>query len=65
MKQTLTQTTVAGMLWMVYGKVALILTASAMFLGADGQWMLGTLRTFIRKLRPAPVAEPAAAVPVE
>jgi hypothetical protein len=42
---------------------SLILTAPAIFLGADGQWMLETLRTFIRRLRPA--VEPAAAVTVE
>jgi PST family polysaccharide transporter len=44
---------------------ALILTAPAVFLGADGQWMLETLRTFLRRLRPAPAVEPAAAVTVE
>jgi hypothetical protein len=44
---------------------ALILTAPTIFLGADGQWMLETLRTFIRRLRPAPAVEPAAAVTVE
>jgi O-antigen/teichoic acid export membrane protein len=44
---------------------ALILTAPPIFLGADGQWMLETLRTFIRRLRPAPAVEPAAAVTVE
>ena len=45
--------------------VGLILAAPATFLGADGQWMLGTLRTYLRRLRPAPVAEPAAAVTAE
>jgi len=43
--------------------LGLILSAPATFLGADGQWMLGTLRTYLRRLRPAPpVAEPAAVV---
>jgi PST family polysaccharide transporter len=44
---------------------SLILTAPATFLGADGQWMLETLRTFLRRLRPAPVGDPAAAVTAE
>ncbi|HET9707219.1 MAG TPA: lipopolysaccharide biosynthesis protein [Gemmatimonadales bacterium] len=43
----------------------LILAAPTTFLGADGQWMLGTLRTYFRRLRPMPVAEPAAAMSVE
>jgi O-antigen/teichoic acid export membrane protein len=37
----------------------LIVLAPTLFLGKDGQWMLETLRTFIRKFRPVPVAEPA------
>jgi PST family polysaccharide transporter len=44
---------------------ALILTAPGIFLGADGQWMLDTLRTYIRKLRPAPVAAPVPVVMAE
>jgi len=46
--------------------LGLILSAPATFLGADGQWMLGTLRTYLRRLRPAPpVVEPAAVVSAE
>ena len=45
--------------------LGLILAAPATFLGADGQWMLGTLRTYVRRLRPAPAVEPAAAVTAE
>jgi O-antigen/teichoic acid export membrane protein len=45
--------------------LGLILVAPATFLGADGQWMLGTLRTFLRRLRPAPVAGPATAMVAE
>jgi PST family polysaccharide transporter len=45
--------------------VSLMRAAPGTFLGADGQWMLDTLRTFIRRLRPTPVVEPAGAVTVE
>jgi PST family polysaccharide transporter len=40
----------------------LIFRAPATFLGADGQWMLETMRSFIRKLA-RPVSAPAAAAP--
>ena len=49
-KRNLTQTTVA---------------APDIFLGADGQWMFETLRTFIRRLRPTPAVEPVVAVAAE
>ena len=45
--------------------MGLILAAPATFLGADGQWMLGTLRTYVRRLRPALAIEPTAAVTAE
>lgn len=45
--------------------LGLAIGAPATFLGTDGQWMLETLRTFIRRLRPAPVVEPAAAMTAE
>ena len=44
---------------------SLMLAAPSTFLGADGQWMLETLRTFIRRLRPAPAVEPVLAVAAE
>lgn len=43
--------------------LALILRAPATFLGPDGQWMLETMRSFLRKLRGAPSPKPAAATP--
>jgi hypothetical protein len=45
--------------------LALILAAPATFLGADGQWMLGTLMTSLRRLRPVRVAAPVAVVTAE
>jgi O-antigen/teichoic acid export membrane protein len=45
--------------------LALILAAPATFLGADGQWILGTLLTYVRRLRPARVAAPVAVVTAE
>lgn len=45
--------------------LGLMLVAPATFLGADGQWMLGALRTFLRRLRPAPVTGPATAMAAE
>ncbi|HET7248694.1 MAG TPA: lipopolysaccharide biosynthesis protein [Gemmatimonadales bacterium] len=45
--------------------LALMLAAPGTFLGADGQWMLETLRTFIRRLRPEPAASPAVAMTAE
>ena len=43
----------------------LVFRAPVVFLGADGQWMLDTMRNFIRKLRPAPAAPQAAVTAVE
>jgi len=43
--------------------VALVLLAPATFLGSDGQWVLGTMKKFAHKFRPAP--RPAAAPAVE
>jgi PST family polysaccharide transporter len=43
----------------------LVVLAPSVFLGQDGQWMLETMGTFVRKVRPAPAAAPAAAVSVE
>jgi O-antigen/teichoic acid export membrane protein len=40
-------------------------TAFTASLGADGQWMLETLRAFIRRLRPSPPVEPVLAVAAE
>ena len=41
----------------------LVFRAPAAFLGPDGQWMLETMRTFIRKLRGFPTPKPQAATP--
>jgi PST family polysaccharide transporter len=43
----------------------LVFRAPVVFLGADGLWMLDTMRNFIRKLRPAPTAPQAATTAVE
>lgn len=43
--------------------LVLVLRSPGVFLGTDGQWMLETMRTFIRKLRPARVPVAAAQGP--
>jgi PST family polysaccharide transporter len=44
----------AGLLIMVGCTLLLMFLAPARFLGADGQWMVGTMRSFVQKVkRPA------------
>jgi PST family polysaccharide transporter len=54
-------TVIAASVVAVAGALLCLVRAPTVFLGADGQWMLDTMRSFVRKVvaRPKPAATPA------